>query len=85
MEVFALGRAKVVNYYNNRYRGSLSEEECDKLDYIIQLDKENGCFDDLRHIVYELSDSDTAKYIDGIDTGMDMEYVPERRIGTLRD
>lgn len=85
MEVFALGKAKIVNYYNNRYRGSLTEEECDKLDYIIQLDKENGCFDDLRHIVYELSDSDTARYIEGIDTGLDLDYVPDRRIGTLRD
>ena len=57
-------KAKEVTYYNERYKGSLSEEQCQRLETLIQLDKENGCIEDLRHIIYNLSDEDVDTIIE---------------------
>ena len=48
-----MGRAKVVKYRNNRYQGSLSDKECDILEMLLQ----TNSVPDLRHCIYELSDS----------------------------
>lgn len=80
-----MGRTKVVTYYNDRYQGSLSAENCEKLEQIIQLDKENGSFGDLRHIIYELSDADTQTIIDETESMGEVISPINLRVGELRD
>lgn len=84
-EVRLVGRAKVVQFWNNRYQGSLSRDTCDKLEQIIELDKNNGGFSDLRHIIYELSDTDTAKVISETEETGQVYSVIDQHIGTLSD
>lgn len=82
-----MGRAKVVKLYNDRYQGSLMPEDCEKLEQIIKLDEENGVFSDLRHIIYNLSGTDTQKIIDETETygKIRPETEIDYRVGTLRD
>ena len=56
-------QAKQITYYNDRYQGSLTEEQCKKLEVLIQLDKENGVIKDLQHVIYHLSDEDVDHII----------------------
>lgn len=80
-----MSRAKIVEYYNNRYMGSLSEDECSTLESIISLDEENGCFEDLKHIIYDLTESGATKIIDEMNYyGQIVSDVPKNE-GTLRD
>lgn len=72
-------KAKQITYYNERYQGSLTEEQCKKLEVLIQLDKENGVINDLKHVIYNLSDEE-------IDTVMQTEHgIKEPKLGELRD
>lgn len=76
---------KEVVYYNDRYRGSLSEENCKKLEEIINLDKNMGCIDDLTHVIFDMSDEDVDEYIKEYEKygGITREY--DKPLGTLRD
>lgn len=74
-------KAKEVTYCNGRYKGSLSEEQCQKLETLIKLDNENGCIEGLKHIIYNLRDED----VDLIIENEDSRVCKERPIGELRD
>lgn len=73
-------KAKQITYYNDRYQGSLTEEQCKKLEVLIQLDKENGVIKDLQHVIYNLPDED-------IDLILNTESAKgiKKPLGTLRD
>lgn len=77
--------AKVINYCNDRYLGSLSEDDCDKLELLLDLDADNGCVTDLLHVIYNMSDSDVTDFIESMDNfgGTFKEY--NKSIGTLRN
>lgn len=78
-------KAKVIEYYNGRYKGSLDEDSCDKLEEIIELDAENGCFEDLTHIIYDLTESGATKLIEEMEIyGRVISDIPKNE-GTLRD
>lgn len=77
--------AKVINYYNDRYMGSLTAEECDILEQLIQLDEVNGCVPDLRHIIYDMYDSDVDEMIDLMESGGNVLPMYEKKRGALRD
>lgn len=80
-----MGKAKVVNYCNDRYSGKLSQEVCDVLEQLIELDDANGCIPDLRHIIYNLNDSDVIELIEQYEMyGTCMANI-EKKVGTLRD
>lgn len=80
-----MGKAKVVNYYNDRYQGSLTEEECDILEQLIDLDSSNGCVPDLRHVIYNMDNSDVTNLIEMTEAGGEMLPVFEKKRGTLRN
>lgn len=80
-----MGRAKIVKYYNDRWQGSLSDEDCDKLEQIIALDEAGGCFSDLRHVIYDLGDSGALQYIRDIETLGSTDISKESSLGTLTD
>ena len=64
-----MGRqARVVEYYNERFKGSLSEQACDILEQLYDVD----VVPDLRHCIYELSDSDVEKIVDKYNGVMDI-------------
>lgn len=58
-----MGRAKIVEYKNDRYKGSLTDAQCDQLERIIDIDSRGEAFHDLTHLIYELSETDTHKLI----------------------
>lgn len=80
-----MGRAKVIEYYNERYKGSLDEDTCDTLEDIISLDEDNGCFEDLKEIIYDLTESGATKVVDEMEAyGQVLSDVPKNK-GLLRD
>lgn len=85
-----MAREKIVEYYNDRYKGSLSEEQCDVIDELLELDSMNGCLTDLLHIIYKLSDSTVIQLIEDneLNSSWGTSYSQtdyEKPIGTLRD
>ena len=77
-----MGRqARVVEYYNERFKGSLSEQACDILEQLYDVD----VVPDLRHCIYELSDSDVEKIVDSVENyGVYPDNIT-KPIGTLED
>lgn len=79
------GRAKVVKYYGGRYQGSLSDQHCELLDEIIEVDKAHGAFSEFKHMIYYMSDSDVSTFIEDMEEfGAEMHPV-EVKYGTLED
>lgn len=79
------GRAKVVKYYNDRYQGSLSDQHCELLDEIIDMDKAHGAYSEFKHIIYSMSDSDVTTFIEDMEEfGAEMHSV-NLEYGTLED
>ena len=80
-----MGKAKEVLYYNDRYKGSLTDEDCDILEELIRVDKENGVVGDLRHIIFNLNDSDVLQLIEDYELFNSSMHDFEMKTGTLRD
>lgn len=76
-----MGRTKVVEYYNERYKGSLDENVCDILEQLYEAD----VVPDLRHCIYELSDDDVEKIIYSMESyGVYPDGI-DKKLGTLDD
>lgn len=80
-----MGKAKEVFYRNDRYQGSLSDECCDVLEELLELDSMNGCVSDLRHIIYNMNDSDVIDMCENMDAYGQCFNEYEKKRGTLRD
>ena len=80
-----MAKAKVVNYYNERFSGNMSEEQCSILEDIIELDKENGCISDFKHIIYNNTDSDVIDFIEDMEMFGTSKINLQKAWGTLRD
>lgn len=52
-----------LSYYNDRYKGTLSNQQCDVLEQLLSLKKDNGCIPDLVHCIYELRDDTVQNMI----------------------
>lgn len=79
------GRAKVVKYFNNRYQGALSDQHCEVLEEIIDVDRSHGSFSDFKHMIYTMSDSDVTTFIEDMEQfGTEMHSV-DIKYGTLED
>ena len=76
-----MGKKEVV-FYKNRYKGNkLSEEDCEKLENIIQLSDKNMPVKDLKNIIYDLTYSEVESVINNQGT----DYLEEVRTGELSD
>lgn len=76
-----MARKREVTYFNGRLKGSLTEEQCKKLETIIQLKNENGCIDKLKHTIFDLEHEDVEKIIES--KGV---FKPDNKpLGTLTD
>lgn len=80
-----MAKQKIVDYYHERYKGSLTDEQCDCLEQLIEVNDSNGCIPDLRHIIYDVNKAEVQDYIDDIDRfGVSMHDF-HKTFGTLRD
>lgn len=80
-----MGRAKVVNYYNDRLKGSLTDQHCELLDEIIEVDRAHGAYSEFTHMIYSMSDSDVSTFIDDMEEfGAEMHPI-DLKYGTLED
>lgn len=59
-----MGREKVVNYFNGRYCGKMSKDQCEVLESLIEADEQQCSVVDLLHIIYNLSDADVINMIE---------------------
>ena len=77
--------AKVVEFYKGRYKGSLSEPICDKIEQLLEMDKNNQYLSDLRHKIYNMADSEVNDLIEIVESGA--TEIPKFELvhGTLRD
>ena len=80
-----MGRAKVVNYCNDRYSGTLTQEECDILEELIELDNQNGIVPDLRHSIYNIADSEVSDFIEDYEMFGGSMHPFNLTFGELRD
>lgn len=77
--------AKEVQYYNDRYKGSLDDKHCDILEQYIKLDKQGGCIDDLLTVIYDLDDNDVDDYISDMEKYGSLTRDYPKPLGKLRD
>ena len=72
-------------FYNNAYKGSLSEKDCSELDYYIDLNNEQGCETSLLHCIYEMNNSDVDDFIQDMETYGEPQRDYPKPLGTLSD
>ena len=76
--------AREILKYNDRYKGSLTDDECNILEQLLTLDAQNGYVPELKHIIFNLSDEEVDTIIkDKENSGIASEF--ERDRGTLRN
>ncbi len=77
---------RVVEYYNERYKGSLQTDTCDELEHILKLRETKGaCEADLLHIIYDMADNDVEDMITSYEEFDYTEKNYPRPFGTLRN
>ena len=76
-----MSRRKEVVFYNNRYKGALlSDKNCEILEKLIKISDDNGCIDDLRGLIYDLTPLSVQQIIES--KSNDLVELPK---GELRD
>lgn len=74
-----------LNYYNNRYKGTLSDQQCEVLERLIELKKDGGVVLDIKHAITELPDDMVDSIIENYEYfGHDLQER-EKPAGTLED
>jgi superfamily II DNA or RNA helicase len=70
-----------VMYYNGHLKGSLlSDEDCQKLDALLELDAKKGFVSDLKHVIYDLTPAEVDQIlIQNDNSGVDLQ------VGTLEN
>lgn len=77
--------AREIDYYNERYKGSLTDKQCEMLEQIIELDSNRAVDTSLKHIIHNMSDSDVDDFIQDMENyGYPLKDY-EKPIGELRD
>lgn len=57
-----MGRKKELKYYNGRLKGNyLTDADCKVLESLLKLSDENGCVEDLKHVIYNLTDAEVEQ------------------------
>lgn len=49
-----MAKAKVIEFYNGRYKGSLDEKTCNQIDSLLELGAKGGSVTELRNVVYDI-------------------------------
>lgn len=81
-----MSRAKVVTYCNDRYKGSLDELTCNRIEQVLATDKENGTLTDLTHLITCAYDSEVTQFIEDMEYfGVSMHDFDRTTIGTLKN
>ena len=79
-----MAQARTIEFYKDRYKGGLTEPICDKIEQLLEMDKNKQCLADLRHIVYNMANSEVDMLIEAGDLGLEIPSFELIR-GTLRD
>lgn len=79
-----MAKARVVEYYNGKYKGSLTDEQCEKIEEVLVHDADNGVLQDLLHIITNMQDSDVIQLIEDHETFGSSVHVYDKGVGTLR-
>lgn len=76
-----MGRAKELVYYKGRLKGKyLTDKDCEILDKLLKLSEDNGCVEDLRNVIYNLSSDE----VEQIKANKSSDFM-DLQIGSLRD
>lgn len=74
-----------LSYYEGRYRGSLTDSQCEILSQLIELGEDNGSVPDLAHVIHDLSDETVDKMLSDFEEYGYLPYDYDKPIGTLRN
>ena len=80
-----MAKAKVITYANDRYKGSLTDKQCEILERIIDLDSKNGYVADLKHCIKNIPESTAQTFVEEMDNFNHQYTQFEVPIGELRD
>lgn len=76
-----MARSKKLEYYDGILKGKyLSDSDCERLLKLKKLSEDNGCVEDLKHIIYNCSDSE----VEEIKASKSASYI-DKKLGKLRD
>ena len=76
-----MARSKKLEDYDGILKGKyLSDSDCERLLKLKKLSEDNGCVEDLKHIIYNCSDSE----VEEIKASKSSSYI-DKKLGKLRD
>lgn len=76
-----MGRKKELVYYNGSLKGKyLTDKDCKILDRLLEVSESNGCVQDLKKIIYNLSPSD----VEQVKLAKSSDFI-DKQIGELED
>lgn len=83
-----MAKSKEVTYYNNRFRGSLTELQCAQLENVISANercfKTGECFEDLSRMIFRIDDAAVLQYIEDMETLGYSAHEFEKPYGMLK-
>lgn len=81
-----MGKAKVVTYCNDRYKGSLDDDACNKIEQVLYTDSVNEGLHDLAHLITCAYDSEVTQLIEDMECcGVSMHDFDTTTVGTLKN
>ena len=74
-----------LEYYNNRYKGKLTDQQCEILETLIELQRVNGSVPDLVHAIYDLSEESVEQMCEEYNTFGTVMTEQPKSLGVLKD
>lgn len=74
-----------LKYYENKYQGTLTDEQCATLEQFLSVKEDGGVIPDLLHVIYNLSDASVLRLIEDYKLYGRTTIDVEKPVGTLRD
>ena len=75
-----VAKKKELQYYNERLKGKyLTDKDCQILENLMKLSENNGCVEDLRHVIYNL----TPDEVEQVKANRSSEFL-DLEVGELR-
>ena len=76
-----MGRKKELIYYKGSLKGAyLNDKDCEILDNLIEVSKNNGCVKDLKKVIYNLTNDEVEQVKSARNS-----YFIDKKVGELRD
>ena len=79
-----MSRAKEVKWYKTHLKGSLTDDDCQNLEKLIEIDSRNEAVTDLETVIYDLDDEDVDTIISDMEKNGELSHQITPKMGKLR-